>query len=162
MTSEILIAGASLFVAISAFWLSWHADARGEIVVRTQLFLALRTRFLNVLEDLPSQYADPDWQASDSEESASAIRYWHHAFDEWYITTRLNDKIARQLWEQFYSKAVLAGLKHNGLRKVLIEKAKGGVGTTELWTDFLVELNRIWKDHHPGGPEECEGIECEH
>jgi len=87
---EAWIAGASLVVAGCAFWLSARADSRGQITTRTQLFLDLRTRFLGVLKDLPPGYRNDKWEASNSAHREAAVRYWHHEFDEWYVTRRLN------------------------------------------------------------------------
>ena len=156
------IAGASLVVAVSAFWLAWQADRRGQTAARSQLFLDLRTRFLEVLEGLPPEYRNPDWEASDPQHRAAAIRYWHHAFDEWYVTKRLNEKLMRQLWDAFYSRAVLAGMRHNGLRKTLIEMLKTQVDLAELWTDFRAELDRLWTEDHPRDGTQCIGIACNH
>src|ERR1700745_1295631 len=111
MNSEVWIAGASFVVSVGAFLISWRADDRSKVAARAQLFLDLRTQFLKILEDLPPSYADPDWHATDPDRRAAAIRYWHHAFDEWYLTQCLNKRLMSQLWDQYYSSAMLAGLR---------------------------------------------------
>ena len=109
MKPELLIALASVVVSIMAFGLSWSADARAKVAARAQLFLTLRTRFLSVIENLPPTFRDPNWDASDKEGRSAAIRYWHHAFDEWFVTNCLDEKLMRNLWDQYYSEAVLSG-----------------------------------------------------
>ena len=162
MDSETWIAGASFVVSACAFVMSWNAESRGRTAARTQMFLDLRTRFLDVLEKLPPRYREPDWLATDPEERAAAIRYWHNAFDEWYVTRRLNDRLMRQLWDGFYSTALVAGLGHTGLRKTLIEMAGKDVPLAELWSDFRCELDALWARRHPQDGSRCKGIECDH
>ena len=162
MNLEIWIAGASLIVSVWAFGLAWSADARAKVAARAQLFLTLRTRFLDVLEDLPPNYMAPDWDASSPEHRAAAIRYWHHAFDEWYVTKRLDKKLMQQLWDQYYSEATLAGLKHNGLRKVLVVIENTDIKRAEVWRDYFKEVNSLWSRGHPRDGRRCSGIECQH
>jgi hypothetical protein len=105
---------------------------------------------------------DSDWDASIPEHRAAAIRYWHHAYDEWYVTNRLDDKLLKSLWEQYYSKAVLGGLNHYGLRKTLIGMKKTNGYRAELWKDYFEELDVIWAKNHPPDGKKCAGIECVH
>lgn len=162
MNAELWIAAASFVVAASAFWLSWQSEARSQLAARTQLYLDLRTRFLHVLEGLPAKHTEPDWDASSKEDHAAAVRYWHHSFDEWYLTRWQNQKLMGTLWDEFYSKALLSGLKHNGLRKALATFQPAEKGPTELWVHFTNELEAIWKKEHPNDGTRCSGIECAH
>jgi len=68
----------------------------------------------------------------------------------------------RQLWDQFYFNAVLAGLRHDGLRKTLIELTKGDAELNKLWIDFQQELDRVWAQDHPNDGTQCGGITCSH
>lgn len=155
------IALTSAIVAIAAFILSLRTDARAKVAARTKLFLDLRDRFFEVHKGLPNTYADPDWYPSTLEERTAIIRYWHHAFNEWYVTTCLDDKHMRLLWNKFFSDAVLSGLRHNGLRRVAVEitqpemELKGA-----YWKRFRYELDRIWRKHHPEDNCICSGIDC--
>jgi hypothetical protein len=155
------IAGASFFVAACAFWLSWRSDIRGRAAARSQLYLELRTRFLKILEDLPPEYQKPDWTASDPKHREAAIRYWQHAFDEWYLTTQLHEKLMRPLWDKFFRRMVRAGLGHSGLRKTLIEMMKDAE-LLKGWRGFFQELERIWAEDHPRDGSKCLGIQCDH
>ena len=139
-----------------------RADARGQVAARTQLFLDLRTRFLGLLEDLPPNYRSPEWEPSDPKHREAVVRYWHHAFDEWYVTRRLNEKLMRPLWDQFYCNAILTGLRHNGLRKIFIEMTKNDVELAKLWSEFKQELDRVWAKDHPKDGTQCAGITCNH
>jgi hypothetical protein len=160
MQFEVWIAGGSVIVALAAFWLSVRADARSRAAARTPLYLELRTRFLEVYAELPPRYSDPGWEPTSPEEEAAVMRYWHHTFDEWYMTNRLNEKHMRELWIKYYSSAILSGLKHRGLRKVLIKMTSRAEEFGIYWKDFRNKLTSMWKETHPGGSSECPGLEC--
>ena len=49
---------------------------------------------------------------------AAVLAYWHHTFDEWYVTNHLNHKHMKELWDEFYAPAILSGMRHEGLRVV--------------------------------------------
>jgi len=162
MDPEAWIAGASFVVSVCAFAISWRTELRAQTAARTQMFLDLRKRFQDVLEKLPPRYREPDWLATDPKERAVAIRYWHNAFDEWYVTRRLNDRLMRPLWDGFYSTALVAGLGHTGLRKTLVEMAGKDIPLAELWVDFRRDLDGLWSRRHPQDGSRCTGIACDH
>lgn len=162
MEPQTWIAGASLVVSVAAIYLSIRSNHRAQVTTRTQIFLTLRTRFLEVLQTLPDNYADPDWSASTAEDKAAAIRYWHHTFDEWYITNKMNRRLMFDLWRSFYSKAILDGMKHNGLRMTLVSMVQQGPGLPQYFPEFANELRRIWSQGHPEDGSKCLGFECEH
>ena len=148
-----------MIIALIAFIFSLRADARSKATIRMQLYLELKTRFLEVFRGLPAQYADSNWEPADENEELAVKQYWYHAFDEWYITTKLNEKYMKGLWNEYYSSAILGGLKHNGLRKVcgtMFREDEFGIYSSE----FLNELTKMWKKTHPGGSSECKGLEC--
>ena len=95
MKPEVTMAAASAAIALAAFFLSWRADRRAAALARTRMFLELRTRFLEVYQRLPSF----DKPASDytPKQRAAVLAYWHHTFDEWYITNHLNQKHMKKL-----------------------------------------------------------------
>lgn len=153
---------AALPIAVFAAYTSKRADARSKVAARTQVFLALRTRFLDVHARLPGTYADPDWQPRDQDEQSAATRYWHHAFDEWYITNRLDAELLSDMWREFFEEGVLSGLLHNGLRLHLCNLTARRAEHAGLWTDFASEIERAWMAMHPHGQGACRGLQCEH
>ncbi len=145
MNVEVGIAAASAAVALAAFFLSWRADARAAALARTQMFLELRTRFLEVFQQLPPF----DKPASDytPEEKAAVLAYWHHTFDEWYVTNRLNHKHMKELWDDFYIPAVLAGMRHPGLREVLFQMIEAEDEFGEYHRSFGDAMRTLWESH---------------
>jgi triacylglycerol esterase/lipase EstA (alpha/beta hydrolase family) len=162
MEQHTWIAAASLIVSITAIYLSIRSNHRAQVTTRAQIFLALRTRFLEVLQALPDNYVDADWSASTPEDKAAAIRYWHHTFDEWYITNKMNRRLMFDLWQSFYSIAILDGMKHKGLRMTLMSMVQQGPGLPQHFPEFANELHRIWSQGHPEDGSVCPGFECEH
>jgi hypothetical protein len=140
MTAETWIAAGSLTVSVIAFVTALRADARGRAVTRTQIFLDLRTRFLDVLEGLPAEYRDPGWDASEPADRAAAVRYWHHAFDEWYVSRRLNAALMKEQWSQFYLPAIRSGLEHPGLERTLRYMLTTQPTLARLWSDFCADI----------------------
>jgi hypothetical protein len=143
MNLEIGIAAASAAVALAAFFLSWRADERAQVLARTQMFLELRTRFIEVFRQLPPF----DKHSADytPEERAGVLAYWHHAFDEWYITNQLNQKPMQKLWDDFFAPAVLAGMRHDGLREVLFNMIDSGDQSGEYRRTFGVAMKKLWE-----------------
>ncbi|MBP1642860.1 MAG: hypothetical protein H6Q03_1529 [Acidobacteria bacterium] len=163
--AELLAAVAALAaLPVSAFaaYLSKRADARSKVAARTQVYLTLRTRFFEVHSQLPPSYADPAWRPGSEDEKAAATRYWHHAFDEWYITTQLDPDLLRDLWRKYYSGALSNGLRHNGLRAQFLEMSFHRGEHDELWVDYAREVARVWAESHPRGTGACPGLACDH
>lgn len=143
MDPEVGIAAASAAVALAAFFLSWRADARAEVLARTQMFLGLRTRFLEVFRHLP-RFDKPSADYT-PEERAAVLAYWHHAFDEWYITNRLNQKPMQKLWHEFFAPAVLAGMRHDALRQVLFNMIDSQDQSGEYRRSFGEAMKKLWE-----------------
>lgn len=156
------VALASLPLSALAAFISIRADARSKVAARSQVYLALRARFFEVHAQLPPGYADPDWRPTLKGERAAATRYWHHAFDEWYATTRLDPGLLRSLWQQYFSGAVISGLRHNGLRAHLLESVALRGEHDELWMSFVSEMERLWRRSHPESAGACRGLACDH
>lgn len=161
-TTRNIIAALTLLVSAGAFVVAKLADRRSQIAARTKTFLALRSRFISVHEKLPPNYDDPSWAPQGETEKKAAARYWHHAFDEWYITTQLDKKVLGNLWPDFYREAALSGLAHNGLRLHLWAEIKHGSELSEHWKQYSFELERLWAESHPRDQGKCGGLNCNH
>jgi hypothetical protein len=141
---EIASAIASAAVALAAFFLSWRSDARAKVLARTQMFLELRTRFLEIYQRLPP--FDKPSSSYTPEEKLVVLSYWHHAFDEWYVTNRLSQKHMKELWDEFYAPSILAGMAHQGLRDVLFNTyIKEQEGSGEFRRSFGKALKKLWE-----------------
>lgn len=139
-----------IVVAILALFLSWSADRRAKDAARSRLFLDLRAQLVQVHEGLPSTYRDPTWTPTEIDEKHAVRRYWYHAFNEWFITNRLNRRHMKELWDQYYADAVLAGLEHRGLREFFKEMTEPEAERPgQYWRDFREELERLWRQRHP-------------
>jgi hypothetical protein len=137
------IAAASAAVAAAAFFLSWRADQRAAALARTQMFLELRTRFLDVYHRLPS--FDKVASHYTPEETSAVLAYWHHVFDEWYVTNHLNQRHMKGLWNDFYAPAILAGMRHTGMREVLFRMIDAEDQFGEYRRGFGDAMKELWK-----------------
>jgi len=152
---------AALPVSIAATYISMRADARSKVAAKTQVYLALRSRFIEVHEQLPASYSDQGWRPVTEAEKGAVARYWHHAFDEWYITTRLDHALLSSLWRDFFSGAVLSGLGHNGLRAHFVND-RGRSEHDSMWKQFSEVIERQWRASHLDASVKCDGFACQH
>jgi hypothetical protein len=156
-------AGALAAVPISMFaaYLAKRADARSKIAARTQVYLSLRSRFIEVHQQLPPSYADNTWRPTTEAEKGAVARYWHHAFDEWYVTTHLDHELLSSLWQDFFSGAVLSGMRHSGLR-LHFATLQGNRGEHDtMWNQFSQVLEFEWRATHKSGDTKCDGFHCQ-
>jgi hypothetical protein len=143
MEAQDIIALSSAAIALAAFFLAWRADARARELAVVQMFLALRSRFLDIYLKLPppakvaSAYSD--------NEKAAVLAYWHHAFDEWYVTTGLSHRLLKRLWQGFYAPAVLSGMRHDGYRQVLFELIEDSENASEYRAGFGRAMKQLWE-----------------
>jgi len=140
MAASDWIALASLVVAVSTAIVAFRVDLRNKAVIRTELFIQLRSSFLDVLQSLPPEYRDPNWRPATALEQAAAVRYWHHAYDEWYVSRRLNAALMGPLWDGFYRPAIQSGLAHPGLRHAFGRMLEEQPELATLWRDFTREI----------------------
>ena len=159
---KLTVAIAALPISIFAAIMSIRADRRARIAALTQTYLTLRTRFIGVHEKLPSSYSSPTWRVRDKNEDAAVSRYWHHAFDEWYLTNRLDQPLLSKLWDDFFKDAVVSGLRHNGLRVAFNELVRTKREHDKLWRQFSDVLDQAYRQTHPENAGKCKGLHCEH
>ncbi len=137
MSPEVLVALASLSVSAVALSLSGFAYSRASDMSRSNLFLALRSKFNEIYAGLPQGYRNPEWRAKNEEEKQAVRKYWHHCFDEWYLTTRLNKKYMHKLWNDYLADGVTAGTRYDGLWEVLNEMSNfEHLEKKKLWKEF--------------------------
>jgi hypothetical protein len=165
VNADVLTALAAILalpISLFAAYLSNRADARSKVAARTQVYLALRERFFHVHSQLPEAYSDPSWYPELKSDRAAATRYWHHAFDEWYVTTRLDPALLRDLWMQYFKGAISSGLRHKGLRIHLLESIAARGEHDDLWMAYVNEVAIIWAQSHPQSSGACLGLACDH
>lgn len=143
MDAQQIIALSSAAIALAAFFLAWRADARAKELALVQMFLALRSRFLEIYLKLPPPAKEA--AAYTADDKAAVLAYWHHTFDEWYITTKLSHRFLKRLWEGFYAPAVLSGMRHDGFRQVLFEIIEDSEDASEYQAGFGRAMKRLWE-----------------
>lgn len=77
----------------------------GLLASRAATFSNLRLAFSALRKDLPQQ----PWSISSmpsSLEFDAMVKYWQYAFDEWFITQRLNPSVFGTLWTSYYREVI--------------------------------------------------------
>lgn len=144
MNLELIISALSFVIAALAFLYSKRADDRAKIMARGNLFLELRSRFNAIYEGLPQGYREPGWRADGHAEKQAVRRYWHHCFDEWYLTNRINQKYMDVLWKEYFSDGVTAGARHDGLWEILVKMSNfKDQEKKNLWKDFYTAVEKL-------------------
>lgn len=150
---EVIAAAAAALVALFAFVVSCIALWTTASVARAQLYLELRGRFAEINRDLPRgdpDYHDPTWRptpTSHPEQFRHIEAYWYHAFDEWFTTKVLHPWRFKRLWQVFFERAILEGLKNVPIRYVLYHLMKNNLTSfsgrkDEFRTDLAAAYRR--------------------
>jgi len=143
MHAQEIIALSSAFVALAAFFVALRADMRARDLALVQMFLSLRSRFLEIYVKLP----DPEKEAASytADDKAAVLAYWHHTFDEWYVTTKLSNRLMNQLWSGFYAPAIRSGMGHDAYRAVLFESLDDRKEFGEYGPDYREAMKKLWE-----------------
>ncbi len=67
--------------------------------------------------------------------------YWHHSFDEWYLSNKLASREIGYMWAEFYKPAIVSGYDEPALRSILEELLKDPEkGFREYTKEFMSSL----------------------
>ena len=134
----------AITVSVGAFFVAAISYVRSTAAARAHVFLEFRKRFSDLKGSIPSWYDAPAVpEGATKEELRAAELYWQNAFDEWFVTTRLEPWHLGKLWRRFYSGTLTHALKNEALRAVV---AKLTHGSTEFGDDqekFRATLNTL-------------------
>jgi hypothetical protein len=91
--------------------------------------------------DIYTKLGDLDDEPADEGEAAARAAYWHHSFDEWYLSTRLAPSEFGVLWRDFYKRAAQAGLRHPALKRSFEKLRRDPAGFGAYAGEFVAQLN---------------------
>lgn len=112
IATQIIMALATCAIA----YFAWAQHRYSVRVTKSQVFFELRKLYNEVRKQLPEGFREKEWSDFGPEEKRSIDQYWFHSFDEWYASNVLFGGEHRDLWQQFYNTAVVAGLRHRCMR----------------------------------------------
>lgn len=139
------IAIVSAVVSFLSYRWARQTEDRVRFESRTQTFLTLRERFRDIKGGLPPSYDSPTWLPNDgTKEWRDLELYWQNAFDEWFVTNKLNPKHLQPLWTLFFERAVRSGLSHRPLRYVAWALTEGRSEFGGFGHDFRDALDRTY------------------
>lgn len=147
---DVFYDGLTILISSAAFGLSLLAFLYAKSVASTELFISLRSRYLQIHKSLPSEVREADWVPNkDSDEWKAIEQYWYVSFDEWFSTTKIGGRINAKLWKNFYSHALRHSLKIKGMKVVLLSMVNGSVSFGSFRDEFVKELTILWKECYP-------------
>lgn len=139
----VVIAGLALGVSFVAYRYS-------KIAATTNLFIVLRSRYLEIHGQLPLAVRQKNWvPVKNTDEWRAIERYWYVSFDEWFSTRKLGDAAGQKLWNEFYCHALQSSLKNSAMRIVLLEMLHGSVSFGNFREQFMAELTVLWRQSYP-------------
>lgn len=145
------IAIASGVIALCAVFLTIWQARQLAVRGRTDTFRTLRTSYASLRKEL--RKVSPTWASlqittvpmsgtvSKFAIIADLERYWHHGFDEWYLTKKKGPWYYDALWDDYYE-PVLAKAAKNEVLLLALFRAFSACDT-EIDKDFVREIWRL-------------------
>jgi hypothetical protein len=112
--------GLSALTALIAVVIAIRSERRSREVLKAQMYLTLRQGFHDIYRELGDLTGRSE---EDTDLRMARQAYWHHAFDEWYIS-QLAPRELGDMWNAFFKRATLSGWAHPALKATLDELAK--------------------------------------
>lgn len=97
---------------------------------RAETFRNLRVGFNTLRSTLPPRF----WtlhQMPDDESFRGLVKYWQYAFDEWFITRKLNPLVFGRLWRVYYRDVLKVSCKSPVMLVALFQAAEGATATVD-------------------------------
>src|SRR4249920_796230 len=76
-----------------------------------ETFRNLRVAFNKLRDELPARFWLETTMPDDARQFDAMVKYWQFAFDEWFITQRLNPTVFGALWRSYYSEVIKVSCK---------------------------------------------------
>jgi hypothetical protein len=109
-----------------------------------QVYLDLRRNFSALKGSIPLWYSEARIPPDASPDQIRACElYWQNAFDEWFVTTRLEPWHLRRLWKRFYAGTFTLALSHGALREVVAKLTHDGAEFGDHQEVFRESLNKL-------------------
>jgi hypothetical protein len=131
-------------VSVAAFFVAAMSYFKSNAAARAQVFLEFRKRFSEIKHSIPDWYCWPAVPEKPDPKDLRAVElYWQNAFDEWFVTTKLERWHLRRLWKRFYEGTLTLSLKNGALRQVVAQLTHGGAEFGDHQEEFRAVLNRL-------------------
>lgn len=148
--ASVIAAIFSTLTAIIALWVAVRSDRRSRDALKVQTYLQLRNQFIDIYRNSGS-LDESDSPAVEVRQAREA--YWHHTWDEFFITRRLAPREFSMLWDQFFKSAIESGLDHPAMVKAFDDLASKRAGFGAYAQDLIAEIRAMQKRRAAGsGP----------
>ena len=139
-----IFAGLAILISLVTYF-------RNKTIVKAQVFIELRYRFIEIYDKLPENYKSETWlPKKDTKEWSIIQEYWYHVFNEWFITNKVDRWQLHSLWRKYYKNAIYSGLRNRPLRYVLNQMIADESSFAGYCTKFEKVLEKIWTNSNPG------------
>lgn len=152
MDQVVVMAIAALISAASALGIimNWRnsklSRLNGFEKGKIDLYLSLRHEFQAIRKEISDECFYSPLVEITTDQKTHIMRYWLNAFDEWFVTNKLNKGAYRALWEEYFGPAIQSTLRSQTMVKVLVEMLEGpisfGPGKKEEFREALQALNQ--------------------
>ncbi|MCD5341551.1 hypothetical protein LR392_04825 [Arthrobacter sp. AK04] len=139
--AQVLTGIAATVVAGFALRVATESDKRSREALKVQTYLQLRSRFIEIYRELGGLEEE---ETNEVELQLARAAYWHHAWDEWYVTNSLAPREFSDLWTGFFAGAVKSGYCQPGLKASLEKLAsKPDEGFGFYATDLIAAVRSM-------------------
>ena len=142
MDASLILSILSLTCSIVAILFTWVNSRRVKQEAEANLLQQLQADYEVIRAKMDTRYRDETWipDREDKPVWGPLEEYWFFCYREWRITRGHY----ANLWQEYISMGVKAGLRHRPLRYVLATIRTEGSLTDEYAGDFIEELNSLY------------------
>lgn len=143
----------SVITAVSSLWVSVESNRDSERVARVNAYMQLRESFNRVAAAIPGKYYAINAVVPEkgSDDRRTIQNYWYLTFDEWYVTTQLNDRAFQMLWDDRYQEVIGAMLEKPVPRAVVCDLINEMFSQNRLQSEYAKVLDDLYINKHQGG-----------
>ena len=98
---------------------------------RAETFRNLRVGFNTLRASLPARFWTLHEMPSNDDEFRGLVKYWQYAFDEWFITRKLNPLVFGRLWRVYYRDVIKVSCKSPVMLVALFQAAEGATAPVD-------------------------------
>ncbi|MBI4808630.1 MAG: hypothetical protein HY799_06770 [Nitrosomonadales bacterium] len=144
----------SVITAVCSLWLSIESNRDSERVARVNAYMQLRESFNRVAAAIPGKYYDVNAAVPEkgTDDRRAIQNYWYLTFDEWYVTTQLNDRAFQMLWDDRFQEVIGAMLEKPVPRAVVCNLINEKFSQNHLQNEYAKVLDDLYinSEKHQG------------
>lgn len=134
----------AIAISLAAFLVAAMSYLKATAAIRAEIFLDFRKRFSELKVSIPDWYNAAGIPKDVPKGELRAVElYWQNAFDEWFVTNKLEPWNFRKLWHRFYKGILIRALSNGALREAAARLTHGSAEFGEHQDEFRTVLNAL-------------------